>query len=190
MATPSFEPHPPGPGLGTRNPLRRRSDFLRGWLRALLVVSLAVTAALCVLLGLHFYAADRASVVRHAERLHRVTAEAVAQPLPGGAGARIATLDWTDASGKHVVQDPVPATTRPGDHVVLWVDRNDVPQAAPPGAAQSAGTAVAYAMAAFAGCATLLVGGHAWAGQALNRRVERSWEDEWAQVEPEWNHRS
>ncbi|WP_370103349.1 hypothetical protein [Streptacidiphilus sp. MAP12-20] len=154
---------------------------------ALLALGLVAAAALCVLLGLLTYVVDRASAMRQAENLHEVPAVTVVQPFAAGVGVRIATVDWIDAGGRHAAQARVSASTGLGDHVVIWVDRNDVPQTPPTGAAQSAGTAVAYAVASFAGAATLLVGGHAWARYALNKRVERSWEEEWTLVEPEWS---
>ncbi|WP_370080041.1 hypothetical protein [Streptacidiphilus sp. MAP12-16] len=152
-----------------------------------MALSVVVAAALSALLGLHLYVADRASALRQAEQLHRVVAVAVAPPFAADRGVRTATVDWTDAAGKHTAQATVPDSTGPGDHVVIWADRNDVPQAAPRAAAESAGTAVSYAVAAFAGAATLLAGGHAWARHTLNKRVDRSWEEEWALVEPKWN---
>jgi hypothetical protein len=153
-------------------------------------MSLSLAGALSVLLGFHFYLDLRASAARQAEGLHRVVAVAASQPFQVGIGVGLATLDWTDATGKHAVQTSVPAATRLGDHVVILVDRNGVPQAAPPPAAQSTGTAVAYAAAVFAGSVVLLVGGHAWVKHALDRRVSRAWEEEWALVEPEWNRRN
>ncbi len=187
MATPSISSRPPGSEPRRRNPLRRRSDSVRDWLPALLAVSVVVAATLCALLGLHLYAADRASALRQAQTLHRVSVVAATQPFPAGIGVSLATVDWTDAAGAHAVQAAVPATTNAGDHLVVWVDRNDVPQGAPTPAAQSAGTAVTYAVSAFAGAATLLACGYIGTRYALNKRVERSWEEEWALVEPEWN---
>ncbi|RAG85567.1 hypothetical protein DN069_11585 [Streptacidiphilus pinicola] len=154
---------------------------------ALLALGLALAAALSVLLGLFTYVVDRASAARQAEQLHPVSAVAVGHPFAAGVAVRIATVDWTDAAGRHTAQARVSASTELGDHVVIWVDRNDVPRVPPVPAVQSVGTALAYSVAAFAGATTFLVGGHAWARYALNKRVERSWEQEWALVEPEWS---
>jgi hypothetical protein len=156
-------------------------------LPALLAISLSVTCALCVLLGFYLYVGSRASAVRYAETLHRITAVATTPAFQAGVGVTIATVDWTDAAGRHAAQASVPSATGAGDHVAIWVDRNDVPQTAPTAAGQSAGTAAAYAAAIFAGSATLLAGAHAWARHAMNKRVDRSWEEEWALVEPRWS---
>ncbi|WP_152648898.1 Rv1733c family protein [Streptacidiphilus anmyonensis] len=173
-----------------QNPLRRRSDSLRDWLPALLALSLSIAGALSILLGVHLYLVLRASADRQAEGLHRVVAVAASQPFQVAVGVGIATLDWTDATGKHAAQTSVPATTRPGDQVPILVDQNGVPRPAPPPAAQSTGTAAAYASAVFAGSVVLLTGGHAWARHALDRRAARAWEEEWALVEPRWNRRN
>nr|WP_152627294.1 hypothetical protein [Streptacidiphilus melanogenes] len=150
-------------------------------------MTLSIAGALSILLGLHVYLGLRAAAERQAEGLHRVVAVAASQPLQVGVGVGIATLDWTDATGNHAAQASVPVTTRPGDQVPILVDRNGVPQPAPPPAAQSVGTATAYAAAVFAGSVVLLTGGHAWARHTLDRRVARAWEDEWALVEPQWS---
>ncbi|MEY9845817.1 hypothetical protein [Streptacidiphilus sp. MAP5-3] len=189
MATPSVAPQPSAMPR-RRNPLHRRADSLRSWLRVLFVVSIGIAVALTVLLGLQLYSNSRASAQRAQVGLHEVSTVATTDPSTAGVGTWVATLTWTDASGPHTVQAPVPVATVPGDDVSLWVNAKDVPQPQPIPAVQSAGSAATYALAAFAAGTTLLAGGYALARHSLDRRTWRAWEEEWARVEPDWTHRS
>jgi hypothetical protein len=187
MATPSVAPQPSTPIPRRRNPLHRRCDSLRVWLRVLFALALSIAVALTVLLGMRLYADGRAAAARQQQGLHQVTAVAATQPSSAGVGTWVATLNWTDSAGRHTAQAQVPVATVPGDQVLIWVDAKDVPQPDPVPAVQSAGTAATYALAAFAASATLLAGGYAWARHSVDKRTWRSWEEEWARVEPEWN---
>ena len=131
MATPSVAPQPSAPVPRRGNPLRRRTDALRFWVRVLFAAALGIAVALTVLLGLHLYADGRAQAARQAAGLHRVDAVAATQPVSAGVDTWIATLTWTDNGRSHREQAPVPPATAPGDHVTVWVDAQEVPQPDP-----------------------------------------------------------
>jgi hypothetical protein len=189
MATPSVAPQPSAPVPRRGNPLHRRTDSLRFWVRVLFVAALSVAVALTVLLGLHLYADGRAEAARQAAGLHRVDAVAVTQPVSAGVDTWVATLTWTDATGAHRAQAPVPPATASGDHVTVWVDAKEIPQPDPIPAVQSAGSAATYSLAIFSGTVLLLSGCYAYARHRIDTAAWKSWENEWAKVEPEWTHR-
>jgi hypothetical protein len=156
----------------------------------LFAAALGIAVALTVLLGLHLYADGRAEAARQAAGLHKVDAYAVTQPISAGVDTWVATLSWTDHGGSHHEQAPVPPATAPGDHVTLWVNAQEVPQPDPIPAVQSAGSAATYSLAIFSGAVLLLSGGYALARHRIDTSAWKSWENEWAKVEPEWTHRS
>ncbi|MEY9874312.1 hypothetical protein ABH931_003807 [Streptacidiphilus sp. MAP12-33] len=189
MATPSVAPQPSAPVPRRGNPLHRRSDSLRFWVRVVFAAALAVAAALTVLLGLHLYADGRAEAARQASGLERVDAVDATAPVAAGVDTWVATLTWHDASGSHRAQAPVPPATAPGDHVPLYVDAKGIPQPDPIPAVQSAGSAATYSLAIFSGAVLLLSGGYAFSRHRIDASAWKSWESEWAKVEPEWTHR-
>ena len=189
MATPSVAPQPSAPVPRRGNPLRRRTDCLRFWIRVLFAATLGIAVALTVLLGFHLYADGRAEAARQAAGLHRVDATAVTQPVSAGVDTWVATLTWSDNGSSHREQAPVPPATAPGDHVTVWVDAKEVPQPDPIPAVQSAGSAATYSLAVFSGAVLLLSGGYAYTRHRIDASAWKSWEDEWAKVEPEWTHR-
>ena len=189
MATPSVAPQPSAPVPRRGNPLHRRTDSLRFWVRVLFATALAVAVGLTVLLGLQLYADGRAQAARDAAGLHKVDAVASTQPVAAGVDAWVATLTWSDTGGTHREQAPVPPATAPGDHVSLWVDAKGIPQPDPIPAVQTAGSAATYSLAIFSGTVLLLSGGYAYARHRIDASAWKSWECEWAKVEPEWSHR-
>jgi hypothetical protein len=156
----------------------------------LFAAALALAVALTVLLGLRLYADGRAEAARQAAGLHRVDAVAASQPVSAGVDTWVATLTWSDTAGAHRAQAPVPPATATGDHVPLWVDAKEAPQPPDPiPAVQSAGSAATYSLAIFSGSVLLLSGGYALARHRIDACAWKSWEAEWAKVEPEWTHR-
>ncbi|MBC3841565.1 hypothetical protein GXW82_18690 [Streptacidiphilus sp. 4-A2] len=91
MATPAAAPDPrapvPGPpafGAGLarhRNPLWRRTDSLRWWLRVLLVLGMAAALLVALLIALLQYHATRAETLRHDAELRPVQAVVLSVPV-------------------------------------------------------------------------------------------------------------
>ncbi|MEZ0069084.1 hypothetical protein ABIA32_005127 [Streptacidiphilus sp. MAP12-20] len=189
MATPSVAPQPSAPVPRRGNPLRRRSDSLRTWLRVGFSLALVLAVALTALFGLKLYADSRAAAARQVAGLHQVTARAVGGPTAAGVGAWVAPLSWTDSTGSHTADAPVPVATVPGDHVVIWIDSKETPRPDPIPAVQSAGSAATYSLAAFAAATMVISGAYALAKHRVDRAAWRSWESEWERVEPQWTHR-
>ncbi|WP_157597303.1 Rv1733c family protein [Streptacidiphilus rugosus] len=189
MATPSVAPQPSAPVPRRGNPLHRRSDSLRVWLRVGFSLALALAVGLTVLLGLKLYADGRAAAARQIAGLHQVNAVAVGEPSSAGVGAWVAPLRWTDAGGVHTANAAVPVSTVSGQHVMLWINAQEDPQPGPIPAVQSAGSAATYSLAAFAAAAMALSGLYALARHRVDSAAWKSWESEWERVEPEWTHR-
>ncbi|MGY1669780.1 Rv1733c family protein [Geodermatophilus sp. SYSU D00710] len=153
-------------------------------LLAVLAVPVGLTVATTV-------GTDVAAEVRQQqEERHRVPAVllADAQPVPGvGAGAPAA---WTGPDGSDREGEvPVPAGTRAGETVSIWVEpdgRRTRPPLSPAGARVTtavAGTVTAVLVAAAA--VTL----HVAVRALLDRFRLRRWAREWTEVEPVWASR-
>jgi hypothetical protein len=172
---------------------RRGTDRLEdaaAWLvvaAGLLVVLLAGSIGL----GVHAAATERVRLTE--ARLTEVIATAL-QDAPTGAAAPdtvappvLVEASWTGPDGvTRTGAALMPALTKTGQQVRIWVDREGAPVDEPTG---PIGPAVAALTSALV---VLLVGGlvltTAWVGVrcgigALN---DRRWEREWARVGPEW----
>lgn len=102
----------------------------------------------------------------------------------------MATATWHYPSHRaHTETVPVPAGTRNGDTVRVWVDETGSAAAAPPGQADIALNAVGIGAGALAG--TVLVGGALVAVRLriVDARSARAWDSEWAGIEPLWSGR-
>ncbi|MDX3452326.1 hypothetical protein PV396_10285 [Streptomyces sp. ME02-8801-2C] len=182
-----------------RNPLRRRSDVVEAWTRLVLAVTLFVGAPLVGLLTARWaYDEGRATVTAQRAERHRVHAVAVAAAGTGAAPPALAGRQylyrvrvlWTEpGAGTRAATAHVPAGTRRGDTVDLWLDRRGRIVAPPPGAAAVRQHTVAVGI-----CATGVTAGLVLVTRTALRRtvVQRrlgEWERAWARTEPEWTGR-
>ncbi|MHA6758440.1 Rv1733c family protein [Streptacidiphilus sp. PAMC 29251] len=177
------------------NPLWRRTDTLRGRLRALVLLGLAVAAGLSALGALGLYQHDRGHAQRYAARLHQVPAVALtaANQRSVGVGAGFTALvRWTDASGRtHQAQASVdPGTTAAGDRVTVWLDHAQRVSAPPTTAADSTGRAILLGGLLLAGSGSLVLTAGTLARAQLNRTDLRNWDRDWQHIEPTWSRRS
>ncbi|MGW2997749.1 Rv1733c family protein, partial [Streptomyces sp. NPDC001193] len=133
------------------------------------------------------------TVARHR---HTVTASTVGETTylagdqPGSRPVTVAAATWHYPSQRpHTETIPVPAGTRNGDTVRIWVDGNGTVAVAPPSQAEIALNAVGIGTGALAGI--VLVGGAFVAVRLriVDTRSARAWESEWAGVEPLWSGR-
>ncbi len=164
---------------------RARSRALLALVLCLMIASAAASlSALTMLDGL------RADAHRLAQHRHQVTAtlltSAPAEPAPTSR----ATGTWAlpTAQPRTGVID-APSGTPAGTEVPLWVDDDGLPARPPRSNGEMAVTVSAQGFGGFAA-----VGGVAWAGylvrrRVLERRAVRSWGSDWAAVEPQWSGR-
>lgn len=178
------------------NPLRRDADRTRTRMRA----AFALTCLLAVIAGFTLGRSAWTDGHRTAENIarhrHTVTATTVGETtyrageLPSSRPVTVATATWHYPSQRpHTATVPVPAGTRHGDTVRLWVDGNGTAAAAPPSRSDIALNAVGIGTGALAGI--VLVGGALVAVRLriVDARSARSWESEWADIEPRWSGR-
>ncbi|MCX4803534.1 hypothetical protein OG594_18065 [Streptomyces sp. NBC_01214] len=160
----------------------------------------ALTCLLAVIAGLALGRAAWTDGHRAAEdtarHRHTVTATTVggatlrAGDRPSSPPLTVATATWSYPSHRtHTEAVPVPAATRSGDTVRVWVDDDGRAAAAPPDRAHIALNAAAAGAGALAG--TVLVGGALVAVRLriVDAHSARSWETEWAGIEPLWSGR-
>ncbi|MGW1714911.1 Rv1733c family protein [Streptomyces sp. NPDC002156] len=179
-----------------RNPLRRRSDVVEAWTVLVVAVVLCVGAPLVGALAAR-WAHDEARATADAQRAerHQVRAVAVAGPVEPSALAgrqhlyRVQVL-WTEpGGGARTATAHVPAGTRRGDVIDLWLDAQGQAVAPPPGAAAVQQHAVAVGIcAAGATVGVTLLARTAVHRTAVQRRLGE-WERAWARTEPEWTRR-
>ncbi|WUB77613.1 hypothetical protein OG734_44075 [Streptomyces sp. NBC_00576] len=181
-----------------RNPLRRRSDVVEAWTVLVLAVALFVGAPLAGVLAARWtYDEARATATAQRAERHLVHAVAVAGADAGAPPAlagrqylyRVRVL-WTEpGAGARTATAHVPAGTRRGDAVDLWLDAHGRTVAPPPGAA-----AVRQHTAAVGICAAGVAAGVVLLARTALRRtvVQRrlgEWERAWARTGPEWTRR-
>jgi hypothetical protein len=183
------------------NPLTRPSDRVQAVSRVvtLLLLLAAVPLAVVVAVSVHGQMARTAAAERAARSL--VAATVLADATPGrpagsadvgtpyttGTAAGTALAGWHGPDGGYR-QAPVavPAGSRAGNVVHIWVDRSGQPAAAPTGDGDVAAdtiAAVVLTVSAVAGTALL---GHLAVGLLLERSRMRRWTRGWAAVEPLW----
>ncbi|WCD84779.1 hypothetical protein KPP03845_101102 [Streptomyces xanthophaeus] len=178
------------------NPLRRDADRTRTHMHA----AFALTCLLAVIAGFALGRAAWTDGHRTAEKLasHRytVTATTVGETTyragdhPSSRPVTVAAATWHYPSQRpHTETIPVPPRTRQGDTVRLWVDGSGRATGAPPSQADVALNAVGIGTGALA--AVVLAGGGlvALRLRIVDARSARSWESEWAGIEPLWSGR-
>ena len=181
-----------------RNPLRRRSDVVEAWTALVVAVLLIVGAPLLGAVAARWAkgTAQAVAAQQRAER-HRVQATVV-ERLPetlssvegGGQQTYHATVRWTAPGGDaRTTTSQVPAGSRRGDVVALWLDARG--RNVPPPAGESAvweHTVTVGAFTALGAALTVLLGNCVVHRTALRRRMAE-WERDWARTEPRWTHR-
>ncbi|MCX4999881.1 hypothetical protein OG739_05240 [Streptomyces longwoodensis] len=180
------------------NPLRRRSDVVEAWTALVVAVLLLVGAPLAGSLAGR-WAHDEARAVASAQRAdrHRVRAEVVGDlpdALPvmedGRRRSYRVTVRWTPPGERpRLTAARVPAGTRTGDTVTVWLDSRGRGVAAPPDETAvwqhtlTIGTCVAL------GAGTTVLLAHAVVRRVALRRRLGEWERDWARTEPQWTRR-
>ncbi|KOU43385.1 hypothetical protein ADK53_06140 [Streptomyces sp. WM6373] len=178
------------------NPLRRDADRARTRLHA----AFALTCLLAVVVGFALGRAAWADGHRSAENVarhrHAVPATTIGETShragdqPSSRPVTVATATWHFPSQRtHQATVPVPAGTRQGDTVRVWVDDDGRPAAVPPDRADIVVNAVGLGAGAVAGI--VLVGGALVTVclRTVDARSARAWESEWAGIEPLWSGR-
>ncbi|MGW7529198.1 Rv1733c family protein [Streptomyces sp. NPDC054783] len=178
-----------------RNPLRRRSDLVEGWV--------VLAAWLLVLVGgglagvVAAQVTDSAFAAR-AARAHAVSAvltdDAPKTPVTAGGyddGRVSAAVRWTDPDGSvHTGRTQIYPGAPAGTPVAVWADRAGHLVSAPvTGEAATVQAALTGALVAVpAGAAVWTVG---WVVRSrLVRRRMAEWDEEWKQIGPEWGNLS
>ncbi|ATZ28635.1 hypothetical protein ACFZBM_09275 [Streptomyces lavendulae] len=178
------------------NPLRRETDRTRARLRVVLVVACLLAAICGVAVGRSAWTDSRRAAEEIAPHRHSVRAVAVGESVHrAGTGltgrpVSVAPVTWRDTAHRvHTGSVPVPAATRYGDTVRLWIDDRGNPAAAPPGAAETALNAIGLG-AGVSAVGVLAAGAFVGARlRGVDRRSARAWEREWESVEPRWSGR-
>lgn len=185
---------------GGPNPLRRRSDVVEAWTVLAVAVLLLVGAPLLGALTT-WWAHDQARAVERAQQADRhlvravVTGPVTSPDAPsseysGEQRSYRATVRWSEPGGPpHTATARVPADTRRGEHVDVWLD--SAGRWVPPPVDDSAvwQHAVSFGACSAGGFVAVVLGAH-WAVRrtALRHRLAE-WEDAWARTEPQWTHR-
>lgn len=181
-----------------RSPLRRRSDVVEAWTVLVVAVLLLVGAPL---LGAAtaWWGHGRAQAVAAEQRAqrHRVPASVVGttpDALPsvqaGGQHSFRATVRWStpDGTAKSTTAR-VPANTRHGDTVDIWLDARgrSAPAPADDAAIRQRGITIGALTTLGAALAVLLA--HRAVRRAALRHRLAEWDRDWALTEPRWTRR-
>jgi hypothetical protein len=172
-----------------RNPLRRRSDLIEGWL---LLFTWLLAVVVAVVAGVLTAGAVEDDVNRLRAQRHAVTAVLTedAERSPSATeGTDMdqawATVRWTGRDGKvRTGVARVEADGKTGSGTEVWLDERErlVPEPATAEQAELQGTVLGMAAAVGAGALVAFAG---WGGCArLGRRRLAQWDKEWADIDP------
>lgn len=179
-----------------RNPLRRRSDVIQGWIGVgLLLVALAGTPLAMFKAGDAAHRHYSRSAQNQAETRHRTTAvlveDARRHPEPGSAEARESRyptkVRFTDPHGntRTATTDVEPALPK-GSIIGVWADTEgaitDPPLAPDQIRNRAMGSALIAALAVHATAA----GAYATVCRIFERRNLAAWDSAWAGTAPRW----
>ncbi|MFE9425656.1 hypothetical protein ACFYNO_22110 [Kitasatospora sp. NPDC006697] len=181
-----------GRALGRdRNPLCRPVDRARSRLLLALWAGVVLAAVAGTVVALALLGVRRAEAQRAGAHLHQVTATVTGRPVADSTdAAAAASAAWSyPGADRHSGTVSVPGDAAAGSRVPVWVGDSGSPAGAPP-----TETAMVTGAALDGTGAALLVAVAAQTGyllrrRALDRRAERAWEPDWAQVEPFWSGR-
>ncbi|MEU3514847.1 hypothetical protein ABZ770_06095 [Streptomyces sp. NPDC006654] len=178
-----------------RNPLRRRSDVIEGWIIA---VGWILAVACAVFAGVTAARVTDAASAARASQVHAATAVVTdgTPGVPAGDGKYgdwqvRAAVRWTDPDGSvHTGQAVVPAGAPAGTRVPIWADRAGHVVGAPVSA--TAATVQAALTGILVGP---LAGAAVWAvGKGIRVRLVRrrlaEWDEEWKKTGPRWGNLS
>jgi hypothetical protein len=181
-----------------RSPLRRRSDVVEAWTVLVVAVLLLVGVPLAGAAAAWWaYSEARAIAAEQRDERHRVSAQVLGKApdkLPtvqaGGHNSYRATVRWTEpGDGARTATARVPADTRQGDTVDVWLDSRGRNVPPPAGDATVWQHTMTIGACGAAGAAVVVFLGHrAVRGVAMRHRLAE-WEREWARTEPQWTHR-
>jgi hypothetical protein len=179
-----------------RNPLRRGTDRVEAWIRIVLVLAFLIGAPV-VFWGAARWAGSVAPTAAHAQQAgeHRVPVTLL-QGMPSAADSfTVVSLGWVKArwtvpgGSVRTGYVEVPAGSRAGSTVPVWLDRSGRPTEPPwpPGQARS-WTVMIAALAPIV-LALLLLAIMGILVHILQRQRLASWQRAWSAVGPQWTRR-
>jgi hypothetical protein len=181
-----------------RNPLRRRSDVVEAWTVVIVALLLFVGAPLLGAATAWWgYGQAKAVVAEQRADRHHVRAAVVdrapdplSAELLGGQHSYRATVHWVAPDGtQKSTTARVPAHTRHGDTVDVWLDSHGRSVPPPSNASEIWQHSATIGSFTTIGTAlTVLLAHRAVRGVALRRRMAE-WDRDWALTEPQWTHR-
>jgi hypothetical protein len=173
------------------NPLRRRSDLIEAWLlpaavAAFLVLSPLLAGAVVLL------ARAQISQARYAELSWQHRPAVVLQPAAGpeardnGSNTWVVWTKarWTEDGRRMVGSVPVPAKTRAGSTVTIWLDPAGNIRLPPPTAHQVGSRVIEATLMTLAGLAVVLTSAVLLTRRVLHWRRLAGWEAAWLSFAP------
>ncbi|MER7055144.1 MULTISPECIES: hypothetical protein [unclassified Streptomyces] len=181
-----------------RNPLRRRSDVVEAWAVLAVVVLLSAGAPLLGAVAARWgHGEARAVAAQQRAERHRVSAAVTGETphtLPsveaGGRHSYRTTVRWSTPGGtERSTSARVPAGTRHGDTVDVWLDSRGRSVPPPADGAAVRQHSVAVGACTTIGAALTVLLAHRAVRTVLLRRRMAGWDRDWALTEPQWTHR-
>ncbi|NEC32330.1 hypothetical protein [Streptomyces rubrogriseus] len=181
-----------------RNPLRRRSDVVEAWTKVVVALLLFVAApALGAATAWWGHGQAQAIVAAQRAERHHVRATVVDRTPGtlstgqlGGQHSYRATVHWKAPDGaEKSTTARVPADSRHGDTVDVWLDSHG--QSVPPpsdGAEIWQHSATIGSFTTIGTVLTVLLAHRAVRAVAMRHRMAE-WDRDWALTEPQWTHR-
>ncbi|GGT05236.1 hypothetical protein GCM10010240_43390 [Streptomyces griseoviridis] len=182
-----------------RSPLRRRSDVIEAW-TVLAVAVLLLLGAPALGSAAGWWAHGQAQAVAAEQRAERrqvraevvgTTPDALPSVQSGGQHSYRTTVRWSEpGEAPRTTTARLPARTRHGETVTVWVDARGRNVPPPADAATIWRHAATMGACATAGSAALILLGHCAVRRAALRRRMAEWDAAWALTEPQWTRRN
>jgi hypothetical protein len=172
-----------------RNPLRRTTDRIEaGIVAALLALFMILTPMAAVFAGRFAYGASLRAERAQQAKWHQVAAVLVEDGASAEYGAT-AIAQWTTPSGEvRAAEITVPAGSKAGTTVKVWVDSAGRLTGSPMQGSDVAGNVIVATLGAVAAVGILLLSAGAAAHVILGRKRLAAWDADWRATGPQWTH--
>jgi hypothetical protein len=171
------------------NPLSRSVDRLEGFSLVVFVGFAVVLVPIMLMAGSLTYGSIITTAEQQARTRHQVVAtllEDTIRTSADGSGPYRVRARWLTSDGPQTGRVLADKGLHVGDRVRIWLDEKGKPVTAPAGAGEAALAAALVVITGWLTAAGVLGLVHGGVKRLLDRRRDRDWEREWAQVEPRW----
>ncbi|MFW0797773.1 hypothetical protein AAFP30_28485 [Gordonia sp. CPCC 205515] len=163
----------------SKNPLMRRGDRVAATASMLAALVALIAVPFCIVAAMTTYS----SVTDRSHEAVPVTARVVSIAASDPTSpARGATVAWDQRGSRHTGTAVLPTSTKVGDSVQVWTDRNGNVTQDPAGTVERVITATWAGLLCWIGAIAVAMAGVALVHRRIARRHAGLWDQEWIQA--------